>query len=386
MSGGDGIVAVACRPHTCARMETKSRRKAIFAVVTALAAAAWSIHYYTVTRFTKLTPLMVAARAGDAVGVERELRAGADPNRVWNESGFRIHGTHRTGVTPLLFALESGGPGAWSRAPVVNPLLEAGADPCAADSHRGPALLMAVQSRDLEVVRALWVHDREGCLRVLSAGAVLTGYDALGTGPEDPDAWALVEFLIDHVAQPGEADHPGALIASPQPAAKGALERLIARGVKADGRSLFLASIYGKAELIPWLVEHGADVNAPIDGFVNEDFGPPLVRAATNPNAAGIRALIDAGADVNAVDAAGRTALSSLVCESSCNTRPNRLCEAQVESLRLLLARGARRTGTSRFGRDIAWCLGNRPTDPYRADLEALLGEPVAAKVAGPAP
>jgi len=365
-------------------METNNKKKAVFAAVIAFAVGAWAVHYYTVTRFTKLTPLMLAARAGNAAAVERELRAGADPNRVWNESGFRFHGTNRTGVTPLLFALESGGPGAYSRAPVVMPLLESGANPCASDSHNGSALLIAVQMRDLEVVRALWEHDRQGCLKALSSAAMSTGYYALATGPEDPDSWKLVEFLIDRVAQPGEADHPGALIASPQPAAKGALERLIARGVKADGESLMLASIYGKAELIPWLVEHGADVNAPIAGFLTDDTGPPLVRAAANPNAAGIGALIEAGADVNAVDAAGRTALSSLVCEGGCSTRPNPLCEAQVESLRLLLAHGARRAGTSRFGHDIAWCLRDRPTDPYRADLEALLGESIAAQGAGP--
>ena len=347
-------------------------------------AGAWGTHYFTVARFWELTPLMVAAQAGDAAAVERELRAGADPNRVWNENVFfRVHGSDRTGVTPLLFALETGGPGSWSRAPVVKPLLAAGADPCAADSHRGPALLRAVENRDLEVVRALWEHDREGCLRALSGRAVRSSYFALGTGPEDPDTWALVEFLLDHVAQPGEADHPGPLISSQQPAATAALERLLARGVKADGESLFLAS-HRKAELIPWLVEHGADVNAPIAGSRDEDFGPPLVRAATNPNAAGIRALIDAGADVNAVDAAGRTALSALVCESGCNSRPNPLCEAQVESVRLLLDRGARRIGTSRSGRDIAWCLSNRRTDPYRKDLEALLGDPAVAQMKNP--
>jgi hypothetical protein len=31
-------------------------------------------------------------------------------------------------------------------------------------------------------------------------------------------------------------------------------------------------------------------------------------------------------------------------------------------------------------GRDIDWCLRDRPADPYRADLEALLGEPAAAQ------
>jgi hypothetical protein len=76
-----------------------------------LLASAGATHCYTVTRLTKLTLLMSAAQAGDAAVVARELRAGADPNRVWNEGGFRIHGTPRTGVTPLLFALESGGPG-----------------------------------------------------------------------------------------------------------------------------------------------------------------------------------------------------------------------------------------------------------------------------------
>jgi ankyrin repeat protein len=354
-------------------MQTSTNRRAIAASMVVLTAGACVFHYYTVTRFTKLTPLMTAARAGDADAVERELREGANPNRVWNEGGFRVHGTPRRGVTPLLFAVESGGPKAHSRASVVIPLLAAGADPCVTDNRHGSPLLISVQRRDLEVVRALVTHDRAGCLKAHSAGAMLEVYRALAISPDDQDTWALVEFLIDRVARPGEADHPGALVAAPNPEAQAALQRLIARGVKADGESLVLAAIHRKVELIPWLVEHGADINAPIAGHVSEEAGPPLIRATTSPNAAGLRALIDAGADVNAMDAAGRTALSHLVCDRSCTTRPNPFCETQLESVRLLLDRGARRIGTDRLGDDIAECLRNRPTDPYRADLEVLL-------------
>jgi len=75
----------------------------IVAGIIAFVAVAWVTHYFTIARFTKLTP--------------------------------------------LLFALEAGGPGSWSRAPVVKPLLAAGADPCPADSHRGPALLRGGKPR-----------------------------------------------------------------------------------------------------------------------------------------------------------------------------------------------------------------------------------------------
>ena len=366
-------------------MEMTKKSKAVVAGLVVFLAA-WATHYYTVTRFTKVTSLMSAARAGDAAGVERELRRGADPNRVWNEGGFRIHGTSRTGVTPLLFALESGGPGDSSHASVVKALLAAGADPCAIDSWQSSALMMAINTRDLEAARALWESERAGCLKAYSARAVQEAYRALSASPEDPDNWKLAEYLIDHVAQPGEADHPGALVAATDPAARFALERLIARGVKADGESLILASIYGKADLIPWLVEHGADINASVRGYSDEDTGPPLVRAAENPNASGVAALIDAGADVNAVDAAGRSALMRMLCHSSCTTRPNPLCEAQLETARLLLARGARRDGTGRSGQSVAGCVSGRRIDPYRADLQTLLGVPAPAQVVSPGP
>jgi ankyrin repeat protein len=351
-----------------------SKGKALWWCVFVAVASAWAIHYYTVARLTKLTLLMSAAKAGHVAGVERELRAGADPNRVWNEGGFRVHGTARTGVTALLFALESAGPGTSSRAPVVRLLLEAGASPCVRDNQHNSALLMAVSRRDTEAARALREFDRSGCLRAEAAAAVLEAYRLLSFNPQNPDTWKLVEYLIDEVVQPGEADHPGLLVAATDPAAEAALMRLLDRGVKADGESLMLASIYGKAELIPVLIEHGADINRPFDGFLAEDKGPPLVRAAANPNARGMAALLDAGADVNAVDAAGRTALSRLVCESSCTTRPSRLCEAQIESLRLLLAHGAQRAGTSRFGNKLEECLADRPLDPYLADIATLLG------------
>lgn len=354
-------------------MSRSRKRLLILSVIVMTALCGWAARYYIVTRFTRLTPLMAAAQAGDTGTVERELREGADPNRVWNEAGIRVHGSARKNVTPLLFALESAGPGPASRGSVVTLLMNAGADPCLGDGSNESPLLIAVQKHDVDTARALWQGDRAGCLKAHSAAAMSAGYTELGYAPDDAAASAMVEFLIDHVAQPGEADHPGALVASPNPAALVQLERLAARGVKADGESLVLASVYNKPGLIPWLVAHGADVNAPVSGFLREDSGPPLVRAAVNPNVEGLRALIDAGADVNAADTIGRTAVSTLVCESSCTTRPNPLCEAQVATLKLLLARGARRAGVSRLGRNIDSCLHDRPTDPYLGELEALL-------------
>lgn len=360
---------------------SRADKSKILLACAAVLVAAWAVHYYTVTRLTRMTPLMLAARNGDVAGVERELRAGADPNRVWNEGGFRIHGTSRKGITPILFALQLAGPGNDSRGPVVKALLAAGADPCVSERGYGSALEIATSRRNPEVVRALWEGDRAGCLKAHSAGAVRAGYYELSIYPEDPDTWALVEYLIDRVAQPGEADHPGMLVAAQNPAARPALERLLARGVRADGESLTLAAIQGKAELIPVLVAHGADVNAHMPLDYSGHSGPPLIRALENPNVRGIRALLDAGADVNAVDKEGRTALSQLVCGTSCMNRPNPFCETQMETLRLLLERGARVAGTSRFGDDLATCLQRRPKDPYRADLESLLGVPATSPV-----
>jgi ankyrin repeat protein len=332
-----------------------------------------SVYYLAVARFREITPLMAAARAGDAELVVRELESGADPNRAWNE-GFRIHGTPRSGVTPLLFALESYAPVSASRAQVVRELLKAGADPCVAERGVGSALVMAVNTGDVDVVRPIWEHDRAGCLTASSAAAVQSAYSELSLSPEDPKAWALVEYVVDHVAQPGDADHPSLLITATGSGSKASLDRLFARGVKADGRSLVTASIQGRAELIPWLVEHGADVNA----VVTDDPGeaaPPLVLAAAHPNENGFRALLDAGADANARDDSGQTALSRLACDFSCTTRPNPICESQLASIRLLLERGARVEGTDRIGqKDVARCVRERRLDPYRSDLEDLLG------------
>ncbi|HTU67774.1 MAG TPA: ankyrin repeat domain-containing protein [Steroidobacteraceae bacterium] len=353
------------------------KKKMVVGALLAIAAL-WGIHYFTVTRFTKLTPLMVAARAGYAPMVESELRRGANPDRVWNDGSFRIHGTARTGVTPLLFSLEQAGPGVASHAPVVKLLLAAGADPCATDNLGATPLLMAVEKGDVEAVRALWEGGPAPCVRARSREALQVGYLRLSQGPDDDANWTLIEYLIDDVAQPGDADHPGFLVASALPGAHAALERLIARGVKADGQSLFFAAVQGKADLIPWLVEHGANVNEPVPE-INDETGPPLVRAAANPDPASMRALLDAGADVDAVDVAGRTALTRLVCETSCTRRPHPFCEKQLDAARLLLERGAHRTGKDRFGHDLAACLRDRPADPYRPDFEALLGTPASA-------
>jgi ankyrin repeat protein len=363
-----------------------SDRKTIAAVALLSIAVLWGIHYRFVTRLTRVTPLMMAARSGDASWVEKELRAGGDPNRVWNEGGFRVHGTGRRGVTALLFAVERAGPGTYSHAATVSALLASGANPCVTDNTNSSPLLIAVRQRDVDTVRVLWERAGSGCFAAQSSQAMLAGYQELAYGPNDPENWRLVEYLIDHVAGPGEADHPGALVASAQPEARDALERLIARGVKGDGESLMFASSYGKADLIPWLVEHGADVNAPIRGLSTDQDGPPLVRAAANPDLEGLRALIDAGADVNAADSAGRTALSNLVCETGCASRPNPICEKQLQAIRLLQERGARRAGTSRIGQDLDRCLMNRRADRYGPDLEALLGAPRATHAKSPSP
>ncbi len=257
------------------------------------------------------TALMWAAAEGHADVVQELIAAGADV-RTRVPSGF----------TPLLFAVREG------RLDVVRVLLEAGADANETIPVEGPrrryggplpragasALLLAVMNAHFELAAAL-----------LDAGANpnadLTGYTAL--------------HAITVVRRPGVGDNDPAPEGSGTMTSLELVKKLVARGANVNAKMTkkvnlnntrlneigatpyLLAALTADAELMRTLAALGANPLLP-----NADNSTPLMAAAglatRSPGEdAGtesevleaVQVALDLGADVNAVDNNGETAM-----------------------------------------------------------------------------
>jgi len=198
------------------------------------------------------TALMWAAADGHAAVVQLLLKAGADFRTPLPDSGF----------TPLFFAVREG------RTEVVRVLLKAGADvnetmqPRKA-SGKGPrkgtsALILAVENGDFDLALAL-----------LEAGA----------DPNDQRSGFTALHVMTWVRKPNRGDGDDG---DPSPIGSGNLSSL---------------------QFVRKLVEHGADVNARLKngrggpGLYNKIGATPFLMAAGTADAAYMRLLVELGAD-----------------------------------------------------------------------------------------
>jgi ankyrin repeat protein len=119
---------------------------------------------------------------------------------------------------------------------------------------------------------------------------------------------------------------------------RAAVEKLLSQGVSpserdANGNTLLMrATIYGKPELLSYLIGKGADVNA-----ANKAGATALMRAASDP--AKVELLVEKGANVNARSALGNTALIL-----AARAYPS------YEAVKTLIDRGAEVNATNNFG------------------------------------
>jgi ankyrin repeat protein len=269
------------------------------------------------------TPLLAVLADGDRApgdALERVrllLAGGADPNAGYRHlKGTLCDDTHPRGTTPLMLAAASG----WL--PVVEALVEAGADVNAANRKRQTALTLAARNGHAAVVE-----------RLRRAGAA---------GPVDADRFRAAALV--KAAEQGDV---------------GRLRELLGAGVPATAAdpadreftALHRAVYAGHAEAVRVLLAAGADVNATPDR-------PVIVAASAGPVEI-VRALLAAGADVHAghgddtalVTAARHGGLEVVraLIEAGAHTGPTagRATEAAADAghgevVRLLLAAGVR--------------------------------------------
>jgi ankyrin repeat protein len=234
----------------------------------------------------------------DTEGVERLLKAGADPTL-----------TSRYGATPLGLAATDG------NAPLIRRLVAAGADPNARDPVGETLLMAAVGSGEAEAVAAL-----------LALGADVdardSGYDqtalmfAARSGNADI-ARLLLEAGADIEARTRIGPEPRWVLPNSVPGfsfgvgiVRGGLpEDRGMRRFQSGGMSpLLYAAREGHTDLAALLLDAGADIDAPEANGI-----APLLLAVSNERPATARLLIERGADLDGQDWYGRSPLWSAV-------------------------------------------------------------------------
>ncbi|MBD3398136.1 hypothetical protein GF413_03640 [Candidatus Micrarchaeota archaeon] len=243
---------------------------------------------------------IAAAERGNLAVVKELLAEGADVNgrnllqqralpcaaangnievvRLLLEKGAYIEATDQDCLTPLMNACERG------HLEIVRLLLDKGADINAQTKAGSTALRKAVNEQYIEVVRLLLkrgadVHDKLNDGTYILMSAALTGNTE------------ILNAILDKGADVNARDDKGssALKWSAFMDRSDVVRLLKSRGAKSD---LWIAALTGDVQEAERLIEAGADVNA-VDGLG----WTPLMNAARKGHAEMVELLLDQGAD-----------------------------------------------------------------------------------------
>ena len=252
---------------------------------------------YTVARGGS-TPLLFAARAGDAESTRLLLAAGADPNDSLPD-----------GTSALVLAAHSG------QRNVALALLEKGANPN--DAGIGyTALHAAILRSDLELAKALVAHRADPNIRMTKATPVRrnsTDYFLLAPLIGVTPYLLAAKFLEPEMMQVLLAGGADPKLTMPD----GTTALMLAAGsgsrTNEDRRGINVID-FGKVEpesKVLAAVENAWNANANVNAADNKG-NTALHAAVTHRDPAVVRFLVDHGADVNRQNQAGQTPLALL--------------------------------------------------------------------------
>jgi uncharacterized protein len=308
------------------------------------------------------TPLADAVAVGELKIVQALLARGVDPN-------FR----DRHGRTALFAALSHTPDRA---VPIVQELIRAGADPEVTAANGETPLGIALAHPDAsaqnwlnwsiwklprralrasDVPAAATAGDRDAIEKLISLGLSVhavdhQGADALLRAAGCGHA-ALVQFLLDRGADPAQSAPSGATPMSAAVSARrdAVVEILLARGVSADqrlpggGTALMIAASLGYPEIVTRLLANKASAN------LEDERGTRALHVAAQSAFAAndserarrvLEILLESGADPNAANAAGQTALLLLL---GARAEPGSVADQKhlLAAQRVLLKHGA---------------------------------------------
>ncbi|HEY7791226.1 MAG TPA: ankyrin repeat domain-containing protein [Vicinamibacterales bacterium] len=233
------------------------------------------------TRVGLYTPLDLAAKNGEADVTAALLEGGA------NASHVDAHGT-----TPLMFAAASGNPA------VVTALIQAGADVNAKEAFRGEtALMFAAAAGRTDALKALLAHGADW-------KAASTVFDWRKLPKDDPRVEGFFGPPPAKTAgkKEGEAAKPAPKRATPpQPAGPRPLSYTDLVGTQGGLTALLFAARDGHLDAVRALVDAGADVNQVDPG----DDTTPLVIAIINGRFDAAEYLLAHGANPNLAERNG---------------------------------------------------------------------------------
>jgi len=282
--------------------------------------------------------LFRAIRSSDLGAVRTALWKGASPNA-----------TSADGDTPLMYAA------VYSTSYCMQLLLQRGADSNARDKRGGTALMRSV--RDIDKVRLL-----------LAAGAEVDarsarGVTALMIAANRPGSVDVVKLLLQFKADPTTPDAAGVppLMYAADFGDLESVQVLVAAGADVNtGRRNGATPVYwaasGPLDVVVWFLAHKADPNTTRGSAAGRT---PLMEAAFFGATANVKALLDAGANVNATSDRG----TALIWAAGSDL-------ADADMIRLLLERGA---DPNAVATRCSRCIHEPRSDDGSTDLTALM-------------
>ena len=287
------VVALSTPAAAADRRLADAAAKADVAVVRQLLAAGADVN---AADAEGTTPLHWAVWADDEATVEALLRARATATTA---NVFR--------VTPLAIAAERGNPN------IVRRLIEAGAKPVDVDPSGQTLLVAAIKSGNVDTVRQLIDAGAQ-----VNAAEPQLGHTALMWAAR-MNSGAVTKLLIERRATIEARTRVGTKPASRPPGTGGGSHGvgIVRSGVPPEGEQqptpggmtpLLFAAREGSTDAARALLDAGADLNA-----ADPNDMTPLMMAITNAQIGVAQLLVDRGADVRKADWYGRTPLWAAV-------------------------------------------------------------------------
>ena len=332
------------------------------------------------------SPLVVAARNGDLVGVRAQIAKRVDVNtpasdgstallwaayhsdldmmRALLAAGAKPNVANRYGVTPILQASRTGA------APVVQALIRAGADAKVAPAGAEPALMAAARSGSMETVKLLLEvgvdvnatdeYQKQTALMWAANEGHAEVIKALIAAGADPNRKAHINTITERKNTDFPTGGFTALMYAAREGHEAAVRALIAGGAdpKAtngdNATAMAIAIVNDRFDLAKTMLDLGADAN---DGSLF--FAVDMHDATTDMRAKDgsrlradfdnkltaldlVKLLLDKGADPNK-PFVGKLHHFALCCDTDINASPffRAAQAADVEALKLMIAKGA---------------------------------------------